>query len=179
MSLKRWTGTEWVVVAGSRPGAQGAPGPTGPTGPAGTAGINGANGATGPTGSAGVAGTRGSKIFTGSVSPEGAGLSGVLEADVYLNASNGNFYAYSSSSSTWVLQGSIKGANGATGPTGSVGPQGIQGADGTTADTNRISIIEMNSLLNLGLFGDQTSSSTTNITNVGATTSSILALALL
>lgn len=178
MSLKRWTGTEWVVVAGSRPGAQGAPGPTGPAGPTGPQGLS----ITGPTGLAGVAGTRGSRITVNTVAPESAGIAGPLEADVYLNSTNGNFYAYSSSSSTWVLQGNIKGANGApgaTGPTGSVGPQGIAGANGTTADTNRISLIEMNSLLGLGLFGDQAVSSTTNITNIGATSSALIALALL
>jgi hypothetical protein len=178
MSLKRWTGTEWVVVAGSRPGAQGAPGPTGPAGPTGPQGLS----ITGPTGLAGVAGTRGSRITVNTVAPESAGIAGPLQADVYLNSTDGNFYAYSSSTSTWVLQGNIKGANGApgaTGPTGAVGPQGIAGANGTTADTNRISLLEMNSLLGLGLFGDTAVSSTTNITNIGATSSSLIALALL
>ena len=178
MSLKRWTGTEWVVVAGSRPGAQGAPGPTGPAGPTGPQGLS----ITGPTGLAGVAGTRGSRITVNTVAPESAGIAGPLQADVYLNSTDGNFYAYSSSTSTWVLQGNIKGANGApgaTGPTGGVGPQGIAGANGTTADTNRISLLEMNSLLGLGLFGDTAVSSTTNITNIGATSSSLIALALL
>jgi hypothetical protein len=178
MSLKRWTGTEWVVVAGSRPGAQGAPGPTGPAGPTGPQGLS----ITGPTGLAGVAGTRGSRITVNTVAPESAGIAGPLQADVYLNSTDGNFYAYSSSTSTWVLQGNIKGANGApgaTGPTGAVGPQGIAGANGTTADTNRISLLEMNSLLGLGLFGDAAVSSTTNITNIGATSSSLIALALL
>jgi hypothetical protein len=178
MSLKRWTGTEWVVVAGSRPGAQGAPGPTGPAGPTGPQGLS----ITGPTGLAGVAGTRGSRITVNTVAPESAGIAGPLQADVYLNSTDGNFYAYSSSTSTWVLQGNIKGANGApgaTGPTGSVGPQGIAGANGTTADTNRISLLERKSLLGLGLFGDQAVSSTTNITNVGATSSALIALALL
>jgi hypothetical protein len=178
MSLKRWTGTEWVVVAGSRPGAQGAPGPTGPAGPTGPQGLS----ITGPTGLAGVAGTRGSRITVNSVAPESAGIAGPLQADVYLNSTDGNFYAYSSSTSTWVLQGNIKGANGApgaTGPTGAVGAQGIAGANGTTADTNRISLLEMNSLLGLGLFGDTAVSSTTNITNIGATSSSLIALALL
>jgi hypothetical protein len=178
MSLKRWTGTEWVVVAGSRPGAQGAPGPTGPAGPTGPQGLS----ITGPTGLAGVAGTRGSRITVNTVAPESAGIAGPLQADVYLNSTNGNFYAYSSSNSTWVLQGNIKGANGApgaTGPTGGVGPQGIAGANGTTADTNRISLLEMNTLLGLGLFGDQAVSSTTNITNIGSNSSALIALALL
>jgi hypothetical protein len=179
MSLKRWTGTEWVVVAGSRPGAQGPAGATGPTGPAGTAGTNGANGATGPTGAAGVAGTRGSRIFTASVAPEAAGLSGLLEGDNFLNVANGNYFAYSAGTTTWVLQGNIKGAAGVPGATGAAGPVGPTGPDGTTADTRRISIIEMNSLLNLGLFGDQRSVTTTNITNVGSTASSLLAIALL
>lgn len=179
MALKRWTGTEWVVVAGSRPGAQGAAGSTGPTGPTGAAGTNGATGATGPTGAAGVAGTRGSKIFTGSVNPQNAGLQGVLEADNFFNTASGDYFAYSASTTTWVLQGNIRGANGATGPTGAGGAVGPTGPGGTTADTNRISLIEMNSLLNLGLFGSQTSGTTTNITNNGATTSSLIALALL
>ena len=168
MALKRWTGTEWVVVAGSRPGAQGAAGSTGPTGPTGAAGTNGATGATGPTGAAGVA-----------VNPQNAGLQGVLEADNFFNTASGDYFAYSASTTTWVLQGNIRGANGATGPTGAGGAVGPTGPGGTTADTNRISLIEMNSLLNLGLFGSQTSGTTTNITNNGATTSSLIALALL
>lgn len=99
MSLKRWSGSEWVVVAGSRPGPQG---PTGPQGPAGTnatisigtvnttnAGTNatvtnsgtasaailnfniprGATGAQGNVGPQGIEGQRGSKIYTGLNAP--------------------------------------------------------------------------------------------------------------
>jgi hypothetical protein len=178
MSLKRWNGSAWVVVAGSRPGAQGPAGATGPTGPTGPAGTNGANGATGPTGAAGIAGTRGSKIFTGNSTPEAAGLTNVLEGDNYFRVANGDYFAYSVASG-WVIQGNINGANGATGPTGAAGPVGPTGPAGTTGDTNRINIIEMNSLLQLGLFGPSVGSSTTNITNVGLTTGSVLALALL
>ncbi len=178
MSLKRWTGSQWVVVAGSRPGAQGAPGATGPAGATGPTGQAGSNGATGPTGQAGVAGTRGSKIFTGNTTPQSAGLSNVLEGDTFFRTSNGDFYQYSTASG-WVLQGNIEGAAGATGPTGAVGPQGIQGANGTTADTNRISLIEMNSLLNLGLFGATVGGSSTTVINNSTSASAILALALL
>lgn len=126
----------------------------------------------------GIAGTRGSKIFTGNSTPEAAGLTNVLEGDNYFRVSNGDYFAYSVLSG-WVIQGNIKGANGATGPTGQAGPVGPTGPAGTTGDTNRINLIEMNQLLNLGLFGATTGGTTTNITNVGLTTSGVLALALL
>jgi hypothetical protein len=152
MSLKRWDGTQWVIVAGSRPGAQGAQGATGPTGPAGSTGATGPQGVGGVNGTAGVAGTRGSKVYTGATTPELAGLSGLLEADQYFNTATGNWYAYSQSSTTWVIQGNIKGANGAngaTGPTGTRGPTGLQGANG---DGGISALLKMDAMLGLGIW---------------------------
>jgi hypothetical protein len=152
MSLKRWDGTQWVIVAGSRPGAQGAQGATGPTGPAGSTGATGPQGVGGVNGTAGVAGTRGSKVYTGATTPELAGLSGLLEADQYFNTATGNWYAYSQSSTTWVLQGNIKGTNGAagaTGPTGLRGPTGLQGLNG---DGGISALLKMDAMLGLGIW---------------------------
>jgi hypothetical protein len=116
MSLKRYNGTEWVVVAGSRPGPTGATGPTGPAGTAATisagavttlaAGSNATvantgtasaaiftfgipRGATGTTGAAGVAGTRGTKTYTAQSVPQNAGLTNLIEGDNFINLSTG------------------------------------------------------------------------------------------
>ena len=99
MSLKRWNGTAWVVVAGSRPGAQGPQGLPGqaatisvgatntlPSGSAPTVtnsgtssaailnfslptGTQGPAGAAGAAGPQGTAGQRGSYNFTGIADP--------------------------------------------------------------------------------------------------------------
>lgn len=182
MSLKRYNGSEWVVVAGSRPGPTGATGATGPQGLAATiaagavttltAGSNATvsntgtanaavfsfgipRGATGATGAAGVAGTRGSKTYTGQSVPQNAGLTNLIEADNYINLSNGDYYTYSSSTSTWVLQGNVRGPQGiqgAAGPQGPVGPTGPIG-DVVVADIERrVSAYELDTLLNLGIY---------------------------
>jgi hypothetical protein len=182
MSLKRYNGSEWVVVAGSRPGPTGATGATGPQGLAATiaagtvttlaAGSNATvsntgtanaavfsfgipRGATGATGSAGVAGTRGSKTYTGQSVPQNAGLTNLIEADNYINLSNGDYYTYSSSTSTWVLQGNVRGPQGIqgdAGPQGPVGPTGPIG-DVVVADIERrVSAYELDTLLNLGIY---------------------------
>jgi hypothetical protein len=182
MSLKRYNGSEWVVVAGSRPGPTGATGATGPQGQAATitAGTvtslaSSANatvtnsgtanaavfnfgiprGATGPTGAAGVAGTRGSKTYTAQSVPQNAGLTNLIEADNFINLSNGDYYTYSSSTSTWVLQGNVRGPQGiqgVAGPTGATGPAGPIG-DVVVADIEkRVSAYEVDTLLNLGIY---------------------------
>jgi len=182
MSLKRYNGSEWVVVAGSRPGPTGATGATGPQGLAATiaagavttltAGSNATvsntgtanaavfsfgipRGATGATGAAGVAGTRGSKTYTGQSVPQNAGLTNLIEADNYINLSNGDYYTYSSSTSTWVLQGNVRGPQGIqgnAGPQGPVGPTGPIG-DVVVADIERrVSAYELDTLLNLGIY---------------------------
>ena len=182
MSLKRYNGTEWVVVAGSRPGPTGATGATGPTGIAATisagavttlaAGSNATvantgtasaavfsfgipRGATGSTGSAGVAGTRGSKTYTAQSIPQNAGLTNLIEADNYINLSNGDYYTYSSSTSTWVLQGNVRGPQGIQGVAGVQGPVGPTGpiGDVVVADIERrVSAYELDTLLNLGIY---------------------------
>jgi hypothetical protein len=182
MSLKRYNGTEWVVVAGSRPGPTGATGATGPTGIAATisagavttlaAGSNATvansgtasaavftfgipRGATGATGSAGVAGTRGSKTYTAQSVPQNAGLTNLIEADNFINLSNGDYYTYSSSTSTWVLQGNVRGPQGIQGNAGIQGPVGPTGpiGDVVVADIEkRVSAYELDTLLNLGIY---------------------------
>jgi hypothetical protein len=182
MSLKRYNGTEWVVVAGSRPGPTGATGAVGPAGTAATisagavttlaAGSNATvantgtanaavfsfgipRGATGSTGAAGVAGTRGSKTYTAQSVPQNAGLTNLIEADNFINLSNGDYYTYSSSTSTWVLQGNVRGPQGiqgVAGPTGPTGPTGPIG-DVVVADIEkRVSAYEVDTLLNLGIY---------------------------
>jgi hypothetical protein len=182
MSLKRYNGSEWVVVAGSRPGPTGATGATGPTGIAATisagavttlaAGSNATvantgtasaavfsfgipRGATGSTGSAGVAGTRGSKTYTAQSVPQNAGLTNLIEADNFINLSNGDYYTYSSSTSTWVLQGNVRGPQGIQGNAGIQGPVGPTGpiGDVVVADIERrVSAYELDTLLNLGIY---------------------------
>jgi hypothetical protein len=182
MSLKRYNGTEWVVVAGSRPGPTGATGATGPAGTAATisagavttlaAGSNATvantgtasaavfsfgipRGATGATGSAGVAGTRGSKTYTAQSIPQNAGLTNLIEADNFINLSNGDYYTYSSSTSTWVLQGNVRGPQGIqgeAGPTGATGPAGPIGDVVVANIEKRVSAYEVDTLLNLGIY---------------------------
>lgn len=182
MSLKRYNGTEWVVVAGSRPGPTGATGPQGPTGTPATVAVGtvttlatGQNatvsnsgtasaavlnfglprGLTGETGAAGVAGTRGSKTYTAYSLPQNAGLTGLLEGDNFINMSNGDYYQYSASTTTWVLQGNVKGPQGLQGDAGPTGPQGPVGpiGDVVVADIERrVSAYELDALLNLGIY---------------------------
>lgn len=182
MSLKRYNGTEWVVVAGSRPGPTGATGPTGPAGTAATIAIGtittlntGQNatvvnsgtasaavlnfglpkGATGADGAAGVPGTRGTKTFTAQSVPENAGLTNLIEGDNFINLNTGSYYSYSSSTTTWVLQGNVRGPQGLQ---GEAGPQGIQGPVGPIGDVvvadiqRRVSAYELDTLLNLGIY---------------------------
>ena len=181
MSLKRYNGTEWVVVAGSRPGPTGATGPQGPAGTAAAVSVgtvtsvaSGANatvtnsgtatnavfnfsiprGAS-VTGPAGVAGTRGSKTYTAQSVPQNAGLTNLIEGDNFINLSTGDYYVYSASTTTWVLQGNVRGPQGIQGPAGVQGPVGPTGpiGDVVVADIERrVSAYELDSLLNLGIY---------------------------
>lgn len=179
MSLKRYNGTEWVVVAGSRPGPAGATGATGPSATvsagtvtalssssnptvsnSGTASAAVFNfgiprGATGTTGETGIAGTRGSKTYTAASVPQNAGLTNLIEADNFINLNNGDYYSYSSSTSTWVLQGNVRGSQGIQGAAGPAGPAGATGPTGevVVADIERrVSAYELDQLLNLGIY---------------------------
>lgn len=182
MSLKRWNGSSWVVVAGSRPGQTGAQGPTGPTGPAGSVSIgtttvttagNPASvtntgtygnavlnfiipqGPTGPQGTAGTAGTRGTIITTAQTDPVTYGVTGMINGDGFLNLSNGNYYVYSSGSLTWVLQGSIMGpagARGATGTTGATGPTGPTSNVVVNQLQTQYNYWAVDQILNLGIY---------------------------
>ena len=182
MSLKRWNGSSWVVVAGSRPGQTGAQGPTGPTGPAGTVSIgtttvttagNPASvsntgtygnavlnfiipqGPTGPQGTTGIAGTRGTIIGSAQTDPVTFGVTGMINGDGFLNLSNGYYYVYSSGSSTWVLQGSLMGpagVHGATGPTGLTGPTGPTASYVVNTLQTQYNYWATDQILNLGIY---------------------------
>lgn len=182
MSLKRWNGSSWVTVAGSRPGPQGA---TGPTGSAATISVgtvttvaagtpaqitNGGTssaaifnfqipqGPTGPAGSPGtqgVAGARGTYTFVGINNPTSSNPAGAVGLDTYLNTTTGDLFQYNSNNTTWVLQGNLKGPSGNNGAQGITGPTGATGPAGETAVQNVIN--ELNSwkadqILNLGVY---------------------------
>lgn len=182
MSLKRWNGTAWVTVAGSRPGPQG---PTGATGAAATISVGTvttvaagtpaaiSNGGTanaaifnfqipaGPTGPAGTNGTqgtpgqRGSYTFTGIADPTGLNPASPNGLDTYLNVTSGDYFQYNSGTTTWSLVGNIKGPAGQTGPQGITGPTGATGPAGETAVQNVIDELDSwkaDQILNLGVY---------------------------
>lgn len=163
MSLKRYDGTQWVTVAGSRPGPTGPAGPAGPTGPQGATGPAGAAGPAGPAGPQGVAGPagaqgiqgpigstgeRGSKYFTGSVNP--VSTAGYFTGDQFLNTTTGDLFTFSSTPTpTWTLADNIMGPSGPVGPAGPTGPTG----NVVVADIERrVSAYELDILLNLGIY---------------------------
>lgn len=181
MSLKRYNGSEWVVVAGSRPGPTGATGPQGPAGTAATLAvgtvtalesnanpvITNSGTATNAVlnfaiprgqsvqGPAGVPGTRGTKTYTAQSVPQNAGLTNLIEGDNFINLNTGEYYVYSASTTTWVLQGNVRGPQGIQGPAGVQGPVGPTGpiGDVVVADIERrVSAYELDSLLNLGIY---------------------------
>jgi hypothetical protein len=162
MSLKRWDGTQWVTVAGSRPGPTGPQGPAGPTGPQGPAGPQGVAGPAGPAGVQGVAGPagpqgvqgvqgpvgpRGSQIYSGNSNPSPSSL--YADGDFFINSVTGDAFIYNNTSDTWTLQTNVKGPTGPTGPQGPVGPTG----EVVVADIERrVSAYEIDTLLNLGIY---------------------------
>ena len=181
MSLKRYNGTEWVVVAGSRPGPTGATDPQGPAGTAAAVSVgtvtslaSGANASVtnsgtatnavfnfsiprgaSVTGPAGVPGTRGTKTYTAQSVPQNAGLTNLIEGDNFINLNTGEYYVYSASTTTWVLQGNVRGPQGIQGNAGIQGPVGPTGpiGDVVVADIERrVSAYELDSLLNLGIY---------------------------
>jgi len=182
MSLKRWNGSSWVTVAGSRPGPQGATGPTGSaatisvgtvtTVAAGTSAAitNGGSsaaailnfqipagpaGAAGSAGTQGVAGQRGSYTYTGIANPTGSNPASKLGLDTYLNTTTGDYFQYNSTNTTWVLQGNLKGPVGTNGTQGITGPTGATGPAGETAVQNVITELESwkaDQILNLGVY---------------------------
>jgi hypothetical protein len=87
----------------------------------------GAPGGQGPAGLTGAPGTPGSRWLFGTGVPAGTlGATG----DVYVNNTNGDLYL-KTGSSTWSLQGNIKGAQGNQGPVGSTGAAGPTGPTGS------------------------------------------------
>jgi len=76
--------------------------------------------------------TTGEGWYSGSGAPSGAlGTTG----DWYLNATNGDFYE-KTATSTWTLRGNLQGPAGATGPAGPTGPAG------TVYDTDQIGTVK-------------------------------------
>jgi hypothetical protein len=182
MSLKRWNGSAWVVVAGSRPGAQGPAGPTGPAGASATVAIGtttplaagqnpsvtnsgtasaavlnfaipaGAAGAAGAQGQQGVAGQRGSYTYTGIANPTSQNPASKLGLDTYLNTTSGDYFQYNSQNSTWVLQGNLKGPTGSTGSQGAVGPTGPSGNELANTILASTTAYQIDALFNLGIY---------------------------
>lgn len=111
------TGASVWTLRGNLKGATGSQGPQGNTG---------SQGPQGNPGTAGTAGAPGSVWFSQAGAPaSGTGIVG----DYSLNTTNGDVYK-KTGTSTWALQGNIKGPQGATGTTGSQGPAGADGAQG-------------------------------------------------
>lgn len=126
-------------------GAQGIQGIQGPKGDKGDTGATGSTGAQGPQGNPGVQGPQGIQGPQGPQGPTGqaeawysgtsnpAAGTGVV-GDWYLNTTSGDVFE-KTGSSTWTLQGNIRGPQGIQGiqgPTGSTGSQGPQGNPGPT-----------------------------------------------
>lgn len=95
-------------------------GPQGPQGPAGKDGKDGI----------------GNRWYTGNTNPVATGGS-YLIGDLYLNATTGNIYKYTSLNK-WESIGSIKGPQGPEGPQGVPGPEGPQGEQGPKGDTGDV-----------------------------------------
>lgn len=95
-------------------------GPQGPQGPAGKDGKDGI----------------GNRWYTGNTNPVATG-GNYLIGDLYLNATTGNIYKYTSLNK-WEAIGSIKGPQGEQGPQGVQGPQGPQGEQGPKGETGDV-----------------------------------------
>lgn len=182
MSLKRWNGTSWQVVAGSRPGPQGPQGTPGtaatisvgavntlPSGSTATitnsgtssaavlqfnipAGTVGPAGAAGAAGAQGTAGQRGSYNFTGISNPTGSNPANKLGLDNYLNTTTGDWFQYNSTSQTWTLQGNIRGSQGSQGLTGATGAVGPSGNELANDILKETTVARVDAMLNLGLY---------------------------
>jgi hypothetical protein len=156
MSLKRWDGSSWVVVAGSRPGPQGPQGAQGPAGTPATISIGtvnttaegtnatvtntgtasaailafniprGAVGAQGNQGPQGIAGQRGSKIYTG--------LNAPTSSNPAPSGLLGNDQYLATSTGAWYIYDAS--GSGAWSLQGNIkGPQGLKGDTGATGPT--------------------------------------------
>lgn len=182
MSLKRWDGSAWVVVAGSRPGPQGPAGPAGaaatisvgavntlPSGSTATivntgtssaavlqfnipAGTTGPAGAPGAPGAQGTPGQRGSYNYTGIANPTALNPASPLGLDNYLNTTTGDWFQYNAGTTTWTLQGNIRGPQGAQGIQGETGPTGPSGNELANDILRETNVARIDAMLNLGLF---------------------------
>ncbi len=182
MSLKRWNGTQWQVVAGSRPGPQGPQGipgqaatisvgavntlPSGSTASivnTGTssaavlqfnipAGTTGPAGAPGTPGAQGTPGQRGSYNYTGIANPTPQNPASPLGLDNYLNTTTGDWFQYNSTTSTWALQGNIRGPQGIQGLPGATGPVGPSGNELANDILEETTVARVDAMLNLGLY---------------------------
>ena len=182
MSLKRWNGSAWVVVAGSRPGPQGPQGLPGaaatvsigtvttlPSGSTPTVvnsgtssatvlnfslptGTQGPAGAAGSTGPQGTAGQRGSYNYTGIANPTALNPVNKLGLDNYLNTTTGDWFQYNSTSLQWTLQGNIRGTQGIQGIKGDTGAVGPSGNELANAILEETTVARVDAMLNLGLY---------------------------
>ena len=88
-------------------------------------------------------------------SPKGTPLTNKELDDNFINLNTGEYYVYSASTTTWVLQGNVRGPQGIQGDPGIQGPVGPTGpiGDVVVADIERrVSAYELDSLLNLGIY---------------------------
>jgi len=182
MSLKRWNGSAWVVVAGSRPGPQGPQGLPGaaatvsigtvttlPSGSTPTvvnsgtsaaavlnfslpSGTQGPAGAPGTPGAQGTAGQRGSYNYTGIANPTALNPANKLGLDNYLNTTTGDWFQYNSTTSQWTLQGNIRGPQGQQGIKGDTGAVGPSGNELANAILEETTVARVDAMLNLGLY---------------------------
>ena len=185
MSLKRWDGSSWVVVAGSRPGPQGPQGATGPAGQNATISIGtvdttssgtnatvtnsgtataailnfqiprGATGQQGVQGIQGVAGVRGSLHYTG------------VNAPTSLNPApsgllGNDTYLATSTGNWYTYDASGSGAWSLSGNIkGATGQQGVQGVQGVAGVRGSLHYTGVNAPTSLnpapsGLLGNDT-----------------------
>jgi hypothetical protein len=180
MSLKRWNGSEWVVVAGSRP--QGLPGTsatvvvgsvaTGAAGtfaeiantgtvnnailnftlPGGAPGPQGLQGTSGVDGIQGTPGLRGSFNFTGVADPTALNPASPNGLDNYLNTTSGGWFQYNSTTVEWSLIGNVKGPQGIQGITGATGSTGPSGNELANEILAETDVARIDAMLNLGLY---------------------------
>ncbi len=116
----------------TRPAAEDPTGSTGYWMDVGELAIVGPQGPQGEPGPQGPQGVRGSQWFSGSGQP--TSTSGYNVGDYYINIETGNIWHLHAqdNSTTWLLEGNIKGPSGPKGDRGPAGPAGPKGEKGAT-----------------------------------------------
>lgn len=122
------------VTANVTVGGKGDKGDTGDTGPQGIQGVQGPQGDQGIQGVQGDPGTSSRWYWSEGSTPDYTDVPSPSAGDHFLYPSSGDVFGYNGS--TWVYEGSIKGATGATGATGPQGAPGVvQSVNGQSAAT--------------------------------------------